>query len=87
MLQGVWVRAVYVGFVLGVFVLQAAGAEGAGRARLPNIVFFLADDMGYGDPHCLNPDSKIPTLHMDRLSAEGMVLRDAHSPSAVCSPT
>ena len=53
----------------------------------PNIVFFLADDLGYGDPRCLNPDSKIPTPHMDRLADQGMTFTDAHSPSAVCSPT
>lgn len=53
----------------------------------PNIVFILADDMGYGDPGAYNPDSKIPTPHMDRLAAEGMRFTDAHSPSGVCTPT
>lgn len=36
---------------------------------------------------CLNPDGKIPTPHLDRLAAQGMTFTDAHSPSAVCSPT
>ena len=53
----------------------------------PNIVFLMADDMGYGDPGCYNPESKVPTPHMDRLAAEGMRFTDGHSPSAVCSPT
>lgn len=53
----------------------------------PNIVYILADDLGYGDVRCLNPESKIPTPHMDRLAAEGMTFTDAHSPSAVCTPT
>jgi len=53
----------------------------------PNIVYILADDMGYGDVACLNPDSKIPTPHLDRLAREGMRFTDAHSPSAVCTPT
>ncbi len=53
----------------------------------PHIVFILADDMGYGDPGVYNPDSKIPTPHMDRLAAEGMRFTDAHSPSGVCTPT
>ena len=53
----------------------------------PNIVFILADDMGYGDLGCYNPDSKIPTPNMDRLASRGMRFTDAHSPSAVCSPT
>ena len=53
----------------------------------PNIVYILADDMGYGDVSCLNPGSKIPTPHMDRLAREGVVFTDAHSGSAVCTPT
>ncbi len=53
----------------------------------PNIVFILADDMGYGDPQCLNPESQIPTPNMNRLAEEGMVFTDAHSGSAVCTPT
>jgi len=55
--------------------------------RYPNIVFIMADDMGYGDANCLNPDSKIPTPNIDRLAAEGMCFTDAHTPSAVCTPT
>jgi len=58
-----------------------------GGVRRPNIVFILADDMGYGDLACQNPQSKIPTPNLDRLAAEGMRFTDAHSPSAVCSPT
>ncbi len=53
----------------------------------PNIVFIMADDMGYGDVKYLNPDSKIPTPNIDKLAAEGMLFTDAHSPSAVCTPT
>ena len=54
---------------------------------LSNIVFIMADDMGFGDVGCFNPESKIPTPNMDRLAAEGMRFTDAHSPSAVCTPT
>ena len=53
----------------------------------PNFVYVLADDLGYGDVKCLNPDGKIPTPNMDRLAAEGMRFTDAHSSSAVCTPT
>ncbi|MEX2580737.1 MAG: sulfatase-like hydrolase/transferase [Verrucomicrobiales bacterium] len=53
----------------------------------PNIVVILADDLGYGDVSCNNPESKIPTPHADRIAAEGMRFTDAHSPSAVCTPT
>src|ERR1043165_4696534 len=53
----------------------------------PNIVFLLADDLGYGDPGCYNKESLIPTRHMDRLAAQGMRFTDAHTPSGVCTPT
>ncbi len=53
----------------------------------PNIVYILADDLGYGDVKCFNPQGKIPTPHIDQLAAEGMRFTDAHSGSAVCSPT
>jgi len=53
----------------------------------PNIVFILADDLGYGDVACLNPRCKIPTPNRDRLAAQGMVFTDAHASSAVCSPS
>ena len=53
----------------------------------PNLVFVLADDLGYGDVRCLNPQGKIATPQLDRLRAEGMSFTDAHSGSAVCTPT
>jgi len=53
----------------------------------PNIIFILADDMGYGDVQALNAKSKIPTPHLNRLAKEGMTFTDAHSPSGVCTPT
>lgn len=53
----------------------------------PNIVYILADDLGYGDLGCYNPRSKIPTPRLDRFAAEGMRFTDAHSPSSVCTPT
>jgi len=53
----------------------------------PNIVYILADDLGYGDVSCFNPDGKIPTPHLDRLAAEGMRFTDAHATSSVCSPS
>ncbi|MDP7655225.1 MAG: sulfatase-like hydrolase/transferase, partial [Roseibacillus sp.] len=53
----------------------------------PNIVIILADDMGYGDLQILNAKSKIPTPHLDALSRSGATFLDAHSGSAVCTPT
>jgi arylsulfatase A-like enzyme len=53
----------------------------------PNIIVILADDLGYGDVSCNNSASKINTPHVDRLAREGMRFTDAHTPSAVCTPT
>ena len=61
--------------------------ETAAADKLPNIVFILADDLGYGDIACYNSESKIPTPNIDRLAREGMLFTDAHSPSTVCTPT
>ena len=66
--------------------LCALCGESASAAP-PNVVVILADDLGYGDLGCYNPQSKIPTPNLDRLAAEGMRFTDAHSPSAVCTPT
>jgi arylsulfatase A-like enzyme len=67
--------------------LVALTAHAAENSRGPNVVFILCDDLGYGDVKCLNKDGKIATPHMDRLAAGGMIFTDAHSSSAVCSPT
>jgi len=56
-------------------------------ASPPNILFILADDLGYGDVGCYNPESKVPTPHLDEMAKEGMRFTDAHSPSTVCTPT
>jgi arylsulfatase A len=53
----------------------------------PNIIYILADDLGYGDVGVYNPQSKIPTPNLDRLAAQGMRFADAHAPNAVCTPT
>lgn len=55
--------------------------------NLPNIIYILADDMGYGDLNANNPGSKIPTPNLDRLAAQGMRFTDAHAPSSVCTPS
>ena len=53
----------------------------------PNIVYILADDLGYGDISAFNPEGKIKTPNLDQLAAGGMRFTDAHSPSSVCTPT
>ena len=69
------------------FIWMAGCAPKTVTTEFPNIVYILADDLGYGDISSFNPKGKIPTPHIDRLAAEGMRFTDAHSASAVCTPT
>src|SRR5690348_18437299 len=64
-----------------------AALSGAGSSGSPNIVYILADDLGWGDLGCYNQDSAVPTPNANRFATEGMRFTDMHSPSAVCTPT
>jgi arylsulfatase A-like enzyme len=67
--------------------LAALPAAGAADTK-PNILVILADDLGYGDVQCYNPQrGKIPTPHIDKLASQGMRFTDGHSSSGVCSPS
>ena len=55
--------------------------------EMPNIIYILADDMGYGDIGVYNSESKIPTPTLDAMAANGILYTDAHSNSAVSTPT
>jgi arylsulfatase A-like enzyme len=60
----------------------------AAEIQRPNVVIILADDLGYGDVQCYNPQrGKIPTPNLDRLAAQGIRFTDGHSSSGVCSPS
>ena len=71
----------------GLCVLSACTAVAEPGAPRPNIVLILADDLGYGDLGCYNPEAKAATPHLDRLATEGMRFTNAYSPAAVCVPT
>lgn len=76
-------RKTKIAAVLIVFSLWLS-AEAASCAETPNILAILVDDMGYGDPGCFNPDSKIRTPNIDGLAREGMRFLDAHAPGPLC---
>lgn len=79
----IWGAAGLVGFVM-----ICGGLSGLPQKQQPpNIVYILADDLGYGDVSVYNPDGKISTPNIDRLASQGMRFTDAHSPSGVCTPT
>ena len=88
-----WIGAVLIALLLYAASAMAGAAEkpddGAERPRTrPNIVYILADDLGYGDVRCYGGDrSKIPTPHLDRMAEQGMRFTDAHTCSSVCTPT
>ena len=69
--------------LLAAFLLAAAVAHSADR---PNVIFLLADDIGYADLSCYGAKhAKTPNL--DRLAAQGCRFTDAHSPASTCTPT
>ena len=77
-------RLIHFWFLLVILFGAATRSEAASR---PNIVYILADDLGYGDVKCLNAQGKIATPSLDKLAGGGMVFTDAHSSSAVCTPS
>ncbi len=54
------------------------------RITLPHVLILLVDDMGYGDPGCYNPESRISTPNIDSLARDGMRFVDAHAPAPLC---
>ena len=73
--------------LLATLLLATSAALHAAEPAKPNIVFILFDDMGYGQPQSYNAQSALRTPNLDRLMLEGMRFTDAHSASAVCTPT
>lgn len=74
--------------VFSALFLVPLARSSAAESTKPNLVYILADDLGYGDVHCLNPQrGKIATPHIDKLASQGMTFTDAHSGSSVCTPT
>ena len=82
-------KKIYIGLLsLTVFfVSQCKPGEDHNVVQKPNIIVILADDFGVGDIQVHYPENKIPTPNLDKLAKEGMSFHDAHSSSAVCSPT
>lgn len=56
-------------------------------SELPNVVIVYADDLGYGDLSCYNPQAAYQTPRLDQMATEGIRFVDAHSPSTICSPS
>src|SRR5512144_1540087 len=84
----VFAQTVFIRVAAWLFTALACAASLHAADRQPNILIILADDLGYGDVQCYNPQrGKIPTPNIDKLASEGMRFTDGHSSSGVCSPS
>ncbi len=74
--------------LLSLFILTSLfGCQQEGpQETLPNIIYFIADDLGYGDLSCLGQE-KFSTPNIDRLATEGMLFTQHYSGSTVCAPS
>lgn len=77
-----WLTAVLAAVGAGLSLLAPAGRA----AERPNIVFLLADDLGYGDVGCYG-QQRIQTPQIDRLAREGMRFTDYYAGCTVCAPS
>ncbi len=73
--------------LLPVALLLATGCSAMAEVKKPNIVIIYADDLGYGDVTCYNPQSKVSTPNIDKLAQQGVRFTDAHSPSSISGPS
>jgi arylsulfatase A-like enzyme len=72
--------------LIALLVLLAAAGPSLMQAENPNVVLIFADDLGYGDLGCYGA-TKLHTPNIDQLAADGRRFTDAHSASAVCTPS
>jgi arylsulfatase A-like enzyme len=73
-------------FALATTTLLSCIPVKAAESKTPNVVLIFADDLGYGDLGCYGA-TKVQTPHIDKLATEGRKFTDAHSASAVCTPS
>jgi len=66
--------------------LAATAAVARAQPNQPNIIFILADDLGYGDLGCYG-QQRIETPNIDRLAAQGMKFTQAYAGACVCAPS
>ena len=72
--------------LLSIFINGSCQKQLSGEDAKPNIIYIMADDLGYGDLGCYGA-TKIRTTNIDNLAEQGIKILDAHSPSSVCTPT
>ncbi|AWV97653.1 sulfatase family protein [Arcticibacterium luteifluviistationis] len=81
-------KSILLSLAFGISLLILTGCNDKELSKTkPNVIFILADDMGYGDVSSFNENSKIQTPNIDKLGEQGVKFTDAHTSSAVCTPT
>ena len=78
-------RTILFGVVFLNSVLAAPESPAANNRGQPNILIITADNLGYGDLRCYNPDSEILSPHLDRLAAQGARLTSFYTASPTCT--
>ncbi len=79
-------KLICAGLAIGGVLFPTLSQAGAATTEAPNVVVIFADDLGYGDLSCYGA-TKLSTPNIDRLASEGRRFTDAHSASAVCTPS
>lgn len=74
-------------FIVFAGLMGSLATAQAQSKKKPNIIFILADDLGYGNVHSFNPNSKIPTPNLDKLTEEGIKFTRFYSGNTVCAPS
>ena len=82
-----FLRSVSAGLVALALFPRRTAADPPASGGKPNIIFILFDDLGYGESRSFRGDSPFKMPNLDRLARDGMRFTDAHSASAVCTPT
>lgn len=75
-----------VGLGVGTSLLSACGNKQQEEAKQPNVIFIVADDLGYGDLGCYGAQ-RVQTPNVDRLAAEGLCFTDAHAVASTSTPS
>ena len=75
-----------VGLGVSTSLLSACGSKQQEEVKQPNVIFIVADDLGYGDLSCYGA-KRVQTPNVDRLSAEGLRFTDAHAVASTSTPS
>ncbi|MFD2569996.1 arylsulfatase [Spirosoma soli] len=73
--------------LLCLLIISFSWAQQSPTKKRPNIIYIMADDLGYGNLTCYNPSSRVPTPNIDRMAKEGTRFTRHYSGNTVCAPS